>query len=239
MMTEAGEAAHTHTEPMRVLVVDNDEDIAELVKAILGDEGYAVTTLNETDHEAIAAVVGQLEPDCVLLDGAGSPGFGGSWAAAAYYSNRNRAVPTVMFTAHADAVHEARERSTDRAQAADFAAVVAKPFGLDELVGAVGAAVGQSDRFDRTEAADRVRTAELVAELEAAGATDVQASNRREWATFVSPRDQRIYQLYWWQSLGRYALGRYDDRARLETVGRYFERRAAIEAALAQAVPTS
>lgn len=238
-MAEAGAAADTRTEPMRVLVVDNDQDIAELVKAILGDEGYAVTTLNETDHEAIAAVVGQLEPDCVLLDGAGSPEFGGSWAAAAYYSNRDRAVPTVMFTAHADAVHEARERSTHRAQAAAFAAVVAKPFGLDELVAAVEAAVGQSDRFDRSEAADRVRTAELVAELEAAGAIDVRASSRREWATFVSPRDQRVYQLYWWQTLGRYVLGRYDDQARLEAVGHYFERRAAIEAALTQAVTPS
>lgn len=237
-MTEAGAAADTQTEPMRVLVVDNDENIAELVAAILDDEGYAVTTLTQTDHDAIAEAVGRLEPDCILLDGAGSgPEFGGSWAEAAYYSNRARPVPTIMFTAHADAVHEARELGSKRAQAADFAAVVAKPFGLDELLAAVEKATGQSDRFDRSEGGERARTAELVTELEATGATDIRASNRREWATFVSPEDQRIYQLYWWQSLGRYVLGRYDDDARLELVGRYFERRAAIEAALSPATP--
>lgn len=239
MITEPGGAARTESEPLRVLVVDNDEDIAELVQAILGDEGYAVTTLNQADHEAIATVVGRLEPDCVLLDGAGAgPEFGGSWAEAAYYSSRSRRVPTIMFTAHADAVQEARERSTERARAAEFAAVVAKPFGLDELLEAVEAAAGRSDRFDRSEEGERARTAELVAELENAGATDIRASNRREWATFVSSRDQRIYQLYWWQSLGRYVLGRYDEEARLELIGRYFERHAAIEAALGPATST-
>jgi CheY-like chemotaxis protein len=233
MMAKPGGAADPQHEKLRVLVVDNDENIAELIMAILTDEGYAVTTLTETDHDAIAEGVGRLEPDCILLDGAGSgPEFGGSWAAAAYYSNRARPVPTIMFTAHADAVHEAREGTSARARAAGFAAVVGKPFGLDELVAAVEQATGQSHRFDRSEDGERARTAELVTELEAAGATDIRASDRREWATFVSSRDQRIYQLYWWQSLGRYMLGRYDAQARLELIGRHFERRAAIQAAL-------
>ena len=55
---------------------------------------------------------------------------------------------------------------------------------------------------------------------------------RREWATFVSPRDGRIYQLYWWQRLGRYVLGRYDEDARLELLGQFFERDEAIAAGL-------
>ena len=219
-------------EPLRVLLADNDPSISELVTAILTDEGYEVTALGETDHATIAAAVGKIEPDCILLDGADGPNFGGSWSEAAYMSSRARSVPTVMFTAHAEAVAEARGRESERASQADFAAVVGKPFGLDELLDAVSTATGRSARFDRSRDGERQRTTELVDQLTAAGATDIRTSERREWATFVSPHDGRIYQLYWWQTLGRYILGRYDETARLELMGQFFERDAAIAAGL-------
>jgi len=227
----AGEA----TNPLRVVLVDNDQDIRDLVKAVLTDEGYEVTTLGETDHDSIAATVGQVEPDCILLDGAGGPAFGDSWGAAENLSKRSRVVPTVMFTAHSKAVREARDGNSERAVAADFAAVVPKPFLLDQLLEAVETATGRSRPFDRSEAGDQQRTGELMEELREAGATDIRTSTRREWATFVSPADDRIYQLYWWQRLGVYMVGRYDDSARLQLIGRYFERHAAIEAALSPA----
>lgn len=223
---------------LRILVVDNDADITELVTAILSDEGYEVIASNENDHSSVAAAVGRLEPDCILLDSAEGPDFGGSWDEAAYLSRRERAVPTVMFTAHMDAVAEARDGSSPRAVKAEFAAVVPKPFILDELLDAVERAAGRSRRFDRSEEADRTRTVELVTQLREAGATDIRTSERREWATFVSPHDERIYQLYWWQRKGVYMIGRYDDDARLELVGQFFERRAAIQAALETVAPT-
>lgn len=226
-------------EKLHVLVVDNDPNVSELVSAILTDEGYAVTILHEVDHPTIAATVGSVEPDCILLDSAEGPRFGGSWSEAAYLQHRSRAVPTVMFSAHADAIQEAREGSTERAAAAGFAAIVSKPFGLDELLEAVETATGSSNRFDRTEEGDNARTAQLVEELRDAGATDIRTSNRREWATFVSPVDDRIYQLYWWQRLGRYMVGRYDDEGRLELVGHFFEQRAAIDAALRPVIPAA
>lgn len=220
-------------EPLRVLLVDNDHDIRDLVHAVLSDEGYTVSTLSETDHDAIAAEVGRLEPDCILLDGATGPAFGDSWSAAAYLRTRARTVPTVMFTAHSRAVEEARDGQSSRAVDAGFAAVVPKPFLLDELLAAVESAAGRSHRFDRTEAGERHRTAELVDELQAGGATDIRTSERREWATFVSPHDERIYQLYWWQLKGVYMVGRYDEDARLEMIGQFFERASAVKAALA------
>jgi CheY-like chemotaxis protein len=220
------------SEPLRVLLVDNDQDVRDLVHAVLTDEGYEVTTLAETDHAAIAAEVGRTEPDCILLDGAGGPAFGDSWSAAAYLRTRERTVPTVMFTGHSKAVREAREHQTDRAVEAGFTAVVPKPFLLDDLLVAVESAAGRSQRFDRSEDGERSRTAQMVEELEAAGATDIRTSERREWATFTSPRDDRIYQLYWWQLKGLYMVGRYDADARLEMIGQFFERHAAIEAAL-------
>lgn len=232
MNTERQHIAATDTDPLRVLLVDNDEDVTALVTAILTDEGYSVTTLNTTDHGSVAAAVGRVEPDCILLDSADGPAFGGSWREAAYLSRRDRAVPSVMFTAHASAVAEARERASERAQEADFAAIVAKPFSLDELLDAVATATGRSQRFTHSEAADRRRTAELVEALRAAGASDIRTSERREWATFTSPRDERLYQLYWWQAKGLYMVGRYDEDARLEIIGHHFERSAAIHAAL-------
>lgn len=224
--------SESDAEALRVLVVDNDPDISQLVTAILSDEGYAVTTLPDTDQRSVAGAVGRLEPDCILLDSADGPAFGESWDAAAYLSRRERAVPTVMFTAHVQAVDEARDRSSDRAVEANFAGIVPKPFALDELLDAVERAAGRSKRFDRSEAADRTRTTQLVEQLRDAGATDIRTSERREWATFVSPHDDRIYQIYWWQRKGVYMIGRYDNDARLEMVGQFFERSAAIEAAL-------
>ena len=229
----------TDADALRVLVVDNDADISELVTAVLSDEGYAVSTLNDTDHQSVAAAVGRLEPDCILLDSAEGPAFGGSWDAAAYLSRRERVVPTVMFTAHMQAVNEARDHSSERAMGADFAAIVPKPFVLDELLDAVEQAAGRSRRFDRSEAADQARTNLLVEQLREAGATDIRTSERREWATFVSPHDDRIYQIYWWQRRGVYMIGRYDDDARLELIGHYLERSAAIAAALEATPPAS
>lgn len=234
MMAESNDApppSDAHG-PLRVLVADKDLDVSDLVTAILGDEGYDVTVIDRTDHEAVAEAVGQVEPDCILLDGADGPGFGDSWAEAAYLAGRRRVVPTIMFTAHAAAVLEARTGTSDRAAAAEFAAIVSKPFGLDELLDAVAHATGRSVRFDRTDEGEERRTSDLDEQLTAGGATDIRTSRRREWATFVAPADGRIYQLYWWQRLGRYILGRYDTDARLEMVGQFFERNAAVDAAL-------
>jgi DNA-binding response OmpR family regulator len=231
----AGERAPSETggEGLHVVIADDDANVADVVTAILSDEGYAVSVLEETDHASIAAAVGRLEPDCILLDGAGESAFGGSWSEAAYLAARGRAVPTVMFTAHAEAVHEARDQASDRAAAAQFAAVVGKPFALDDLLDAVALATGRSERWDGSASADGQRTEELVEELRAAGALDIKTSTRREWATFRSPSDAAIYQLYWWQRLGRYVVGRYDEDARLQVIGEFFERSAAIEAATA------
>lgn len=230
-MTERPTSPGSKEEHPRVLLVDGDADVTDVVVAILTDEGYEVSTLNTTDHEAIASAVNQLEPDCVLLDSSSRPGFGRSWLEAAYLARRSRQVPTVMFTAHNEDANEAREGASARAVKADFAAVLPKPFNLDELLQAVARACHRSQPFNRTADAERTRTLALARRLRASGATEVRTSSRREWATFTSPHDERIYQLYWWQKLGRYILGRYDEEARLDIVGQFHELESAIRAA--------
>lgn len=214
-----------------VLCVDEDRDIAEVVQAILTDEGYRVSCLYALSDDALLRAVGRLEPDCILLDGGGPASYDESWRAAASLSRRHRHVPVVMFTAHTKDVTEARMHSSQRAMAAGFAGIVPKPFDLDELLDTVAAAVGQSDRFDRSAAADVERTRELMWALEAHGATAIQPSRMREWANFRD-REGRLMQVYWWQARGVYQVGRYADDGTMVMLGQFVDRDAAIELAL-------
>jgi CheY-like chemotaxis protein len=219
----------------KVLIIDDDGDIAELVAAVLTDEGMAVSILSTVSPEAIRVAVGQLEPDCVLLDGGGPAGFGPSWLEAAWLHDRSRPVPVIMFTADAQAVQEALEQQTERSRAAPFVASLAKPFNLDELVETIARCVGQAVPFNQSIPAEAARTQALVERLEAAGAQDIHASTRREWANFRNGQGAFL-QLYWWQRDGVYYLIRHAEAGGvLEQVGRFYDLDAAI--ALAMTVP--
>jgi DNA-binding response OmpR family regulator len=218
-------------------VIDDDADVADVVLAILTDEGYLVSTLTDAAHDSILVAVGQQEPDCILLDGSHTAEYGSSWAEAAYLAARARSVPTIMFSAHVGDVREAREGETDRAYAAGFAAVVAKPFALDELLTAVATACGRSEPFNQSAEGDRERTVALVRRLRQERATDIRTSDRREWATFRPKDADAICQLYWWQRMGVYLVGSYQDEGTLKRIGHFFELEAAIAAALAAEAP--
>lgn len=217
----------------RILVIDDDRDVGEVVTAILSDEGYEVTTLEQISDETVRAAIGRLEPDCILLDGVEAAEYAEAWATAAELSHRSRPIPTVMFTAHSMDATEALEASSERAAEAGFFAVLRKPFHLDELVATVGRAVAEAVPFNHSERAEHARTEELVAELTAAGARDVRPSARREWANFRNAVGDEM-QLYWWQAAGAYLVARYSsDGVRLELVGHFYSLDAAIHAATA------
>jgi AmiR/NasT family two-component response regulator len=57
-----------------------------------------------------------------------------------------------MFSAHLTDSREAVANLTERAQEAGFAAVLLKPFSIDQLVDAVSIAVARSRPLDRVEA---------------------------------------------------------------------------------------
>ena len=135
----------------RVLCVDDDRDIGAVVRAILGDEGYDVTCLFEITDEALRRAIGELEPDCILLDSASHTNYSRSWEAAAWIRQRARPVPVVMFSAHVADNHEARERRTERAREAGFTAVLPKPFSIDQLLAAIAAAVARAGQLERAD----------------------------------------------------------------------------------------
>lgn len=214
-----------------VLVIDDDRDIAEVVQAVLTDEGYAVSSLYDLASDALMRTIGRLEPDVVLLDSGDPADYGPSWPLASAIHERSRPIPVVMFTAHQEAIEEAQEGASDRAVAAHFAAVVAKPFHLDDLLTTVATVARASIPFDRSPKAEAGRTQALVGALKRRGATEINPSKTREWALFRD-RNGRLVQLYWWQLRGVYLVGRYDDEGILKMLGEFVERDAAINVAL-------
>ena len=216
----------------KVLVIDNDRDITELLHAVLTDEGHAVSTLTEITSDAIRAAVGQLEPDCILLDGQSPMGYGHSWTEAVWLHARARPIPAIMFTAHEAAVREAEEGASERSRAAGFAAVILKPFDLDQLVAAVGRVVDQSAPFDSSAEAEAARTSALADKLREAGASDIYPSTQREWANFRNAQGA-FMQLYWWQRDGIYYVLRHAESGGiLRQVGRFYDLEAAIAMAM-------
>lgn len=205
-----------------VLVVDDDEDIGEVIAAMLLDEGYRVETISDVSPDSFRTALGQLEPDLILLDGAGRSEYGEGWVQAARVHHRQRPIPIIMLTAHSKDAHEAEEGDTERAQAAAFADVLLKPFELDTLIASVARAVSH-EPFNHSAAGEQRRTESLIGKLGAIGATDIRPSPRREWATFRLPPDDAVYQLYWWQGKGQYLLGAYSPDGIFERLGTFWE----------------
>jgi CheY-like chemotaxis protein len=57
----------TASAPLRVLVVDDDDDLREVLREILAARGYRVATASD-GREALALLRGGLSPSIILLD---------------------------------------------------------------------------------------------------------------------------------------------------------------------------
>ena len=124
-------------EAKRVLLIDDDRDLAPIVREVLEEAGWRVSVLDDTAAETVRQAVDRLEPDCVLLDGSARGDYGQSWLDAAAIHERARPIPVIMFTVDKPAADEAAAGKSVRSQAAAFAAVLPKPFALDALVATV------------------------------------------------------------------------------------------------------
>jgi CheY-like chemotaxis protein len=110
----------------RILVVDDDESIRQIVRLCLSDEGYRVT--EAANGEAALAVLAEFQPELILLD-LRMPVMDGWEFARRYRLLPGPHAPIVAFVAALNAVQECADLDT--------AAILSKPFDLDELLVAV------------------------------------------------------------------------------------------------------
>ena len=125
----------------RILVVDDEADIRELVREILTEEGYEVEVASSA-AEARAACAAQA-PDLVLLD-IWMPDSDGISLLREWQNNQTLAAPIVMMSGHGT-VETAVEAT--RLGAVDY---VEKPLSLAKLLHTVQAALDEGRRRRRT-----------------------------------------------------------------------------------------
>jgi two-component system chemotaxis response regulator CheY len=108
--------------PGRVLVVDDDEDIRDVIEIALAGEGYEVQAA--PDGAVALSLVGESRPDLILLD-MRMPVMDGWEFARAYHEMPGPHAPIVVLTAAVNA-----GAYSEQIGAAGF---LAKPFDLDQL----------------------------------------------------------------------------------------------------------
>ena len=119
-----------------ILIVDDDENIRQIVRLCLSDEGYEVVEA-ENGVAALAAVE-KFHPSLILLD-LRMPVMDGWEFARRYHAGPAPHVPLIAFVAALNVEQECAE--------VDTAAILAKPFDLDDLLEAVRTHV---DRYVKT-----------------------------------------------------------------------------------------
>ena len=123
----------------KILVVDDDKNICELLRLYLVKEGYGVTIAN--DGTAALQEFDKLHPDLVLLD-VMMPGIDG-WEVCRKIRQNNQ-TPIIMLTAKGDVT----DRITGLEMGADDYLV--KPFEMKELMARINAVLRRSEIPDDT-----------------------------------------------------------------------------------------
>ena len=134
----------------QILVVEDDPDIAELIRHYLEKSGHAVQVLGS--GAAVLPKVRGARPDLIVLD-LMLPGLDGLMVCQALRSDPlTAAIPIIMVTARGD--------EADRIAGLELGAddYVTKPFSAKELVARVSALLRRTQRLDPAEPVVRYRT---------------------------------------------------------------------------------
>jgi DNA-binding response OmpR family regulator len=115
----------------RVLIVDDDDELAEVLRQALRESGYAVATVR---HGAAALeLIGQIQPDLILLD-LRMPIMDGWSFVTQYRRNEKVGGRIVLLSGHPNV------RDISQSLGAD--AYIGKPFELTQLIGTLEQQLG-------------------------------------------------------------------------------------------------
>ncbi|GHO59054.1 response regulator [Ktedonobacter robiniae] len=118
------------TTKSRVLVIDDDPDIVEVIQLLLEDAGYLVSNINQLPENAnLAQICLQAQPDFIILDMLLSGQDGRHLARHLKENQSTNHIPLMMISAHPQARSQALAAGAD-----DF---LAKPFDMDEMLAKV------------------------------------------------------------------------------------------------------
>lgn len=121
------------TRPSRIVVIDDDDAIREIIDLALTAEGYVVTAARN-GAEGLDLLSRQ-ETDAVIVD-MKMPIMDGAEFCRTYAQRVERSAPVIVMTAAPGA-------SSDEFQVPGAAVTIAKPFELDALLAAVARIVGR------------------------------------------------------------------------------------------------
>jgi CheY-like chemotaxis protein len=130
----------TGTRMPRLVVVDDDSELAQELAGLFTDVGYEVTGVATAAREGID-LVEQTMPDVVLMD-VKMEGMSGT-EAAGVLRRQHPGLPVILLSAYADA------GIVKAAQEADVAAYLVKGCTAVELLSTVGAVVNESRQKSR------------------------------------------------------------------------------------------
>ncbi|HTL39394.1 MAG TPA: response regulator [Methylomirabilota bacterium] len=111
----------------KILIVEDDPSISELIKTILDDQGF--TTYTCLDGKGVLKMAKELMPNVILLD-LQIPGVTGENVTRLIKNNRETAhIPVIIISAQNNLAATVRKIRADDS--------IGKPFDLDHLVGIV------------------------------------------------------------------------------------------------------
>lgn len=116
----------------KVLVIDDDEDILEVIQLILESGGYGSETTAKGDE--VYQKIKDYKPDLIILDVLLSGNDGRLICKTLKTDKQNKAIPIIMISAHPTAKSSVKECGAD--------SFIAKPFSVKDLLSEVKSFIG-------------------------------------------------------------------------------------------------
>ncbi|WCT14899.1 response regulator [Mucilaginibacter jinjuensis] len=111
----------------KILIVDDNEDVLQMLKDLLFDEGYFVEGFLGTDD--IIQLANQHKPDLVIIDYLLAGINGGEYCHQIKTDATTSHIPVIMLSAHPKVLNSLGNYGSDR--------FISKPFSIDEVILAV------------------------------------------------------------------------------------------------------